>query len=147
MVPDPGMWITLSCYCRKSGWKRLEENLRTSLQRKCVSHVKLTFRWTQGHCTAIANEFAYEISFQYLPIYSLRARFMGPTWGPTGADRTQVCPMLAPWTLLSGLFYARRLLCLMLSFVYRVLSCTCNILWLAMAWIMFSTLLSNLSLM
>ena len=32
----------------------------------------------------------------------LIARFMGPTWGPSGADRTQVGPMLAPWTLLSG---------------------------------------------
>ena len=30
------------------------------------------------------------------------ARFMGPIWGPFGADRTQVGPMLAPWTLLSG---------------------------------------------
>ena len=29
-------------------------------------------------------------------------KFMGPTWGPSGADRTQVGPMLAPWTLLSG---------------------------------------------
>ena len=29
-------------------------------------------------------------------------RLMGPTWGPSGADRTQVGPMLAPWTLLSG---------------------------------------------
>ena len=26
----------------------------------------------------------------------------GPTWGRSGADRTQVGPMLAPWTLLSG---------------------------------------------
>ena len=30
------------------------------------------------------------------------ARFMGPTWGPSGAARTQVGPMLAPWTWLSG---------------------------------------------
>ena len=30
------------------------------------------------------------------------ARFMGPTWGPSGAERTQVGPMLAPWTMLSG---------------------------------------------
>ena len=36
-------------------------------------------------------------------ISSLIARFMGPTWGPPGADRTLVGPMLAPWTLLSGL--------------------------------------------
>ena len=35
-------------------------------------------------------------------IYTLIARFMGPTWGPSGADRTRVGPMLAPWTLLSG---------------------------------------------
>ena len=32
----------------------------------------------------------------------LIARFMGPTWGPSGANRTQVGPMLAPWTFLSG---------------------------------------------
>ena len=34
----------------------------------------------------------------------LIARFMGPTWGPSGADRTQVGPMFAAWTLLSGQF-------------------------------------------
>ena len=26
----------------------------------------------------------------------------GAKWGSSGADRTQVGPMLAPWTLLSG---------------------------------------------
>ena len=38
----------------------------------------------------------------------LIARFMGPTWGPSGADRTQVGPLLAPWTiwdLLRGLMH------------------------------------------
>ena len=34
---------------------------------------------------------------------SLIENFMGPTWGPSGAERTQVGPMLAPWTLFSGL--------------------------------------------
>ena len=33
---------------------------------------------------------------------SLIARFMGPTWGSPGADRTQLGPMWATWTLLSG---------------------------------------------
>ena len=33
---------------------------------------------------------------------ALIERFVGPTWGPYGADRTQAGPMLAPWTLLSG---------------------------------------------
>ena len=32
----------------------------------------------------------------------LIAIFMGPIWSPPGADRTQVGPVLAPWTLLSG---------------------------------------------
>ena len=31
------------------------------------------------------------------------AKFMGPTWGPPGTCRPQMGPMLAPWTLLSGL--------------------------------------------
>ena len=31
------------------------------------------------------------------------ARFMGPTWGPPGSCRPQMGPMLAPWTLLSGM--------------------------------------------
>ena len=30
-------------------------------------------------------------------------KFMGPTWGPPGSCRSQMGPMLAPWTLLSGL--------------------------------------------
>ena len=32
----------------------------------------------------------------------LIAKFMGPIWGPRGADRTQVGPMLVTWTFLSG---------------------------------------------
>ena len=36
-------------------------------------------------------------------IISLIARLMGPTWGPSGANRTQVGSMLAPWILLSGM--------------------------------------------
>ena len=33
--------------------------------------------------------------------HTLIARFMGPTWGLPGANRSQVGPMLAPWSLLS----------------------------------------------
>ena len=33
---------------------------------------------------------------------NLITRFMGQTWGPSGTDRPQVGPMLAPWPLLSG---------------------------------------------
>ena len=42
---------------------------------------------------------------KHIQITALIARFMGPTWGPSGADRTQVGPMLAPWTLQSGSTY------------------------------------------
>ena len=39
--------------------------------------------------------------------YPLIARFMGLTCGPSGDDRTQVGPMLVPWTLLSGSVWIR----------------------------------------
>ena len=35
--------------------------------------------------------------------YTQIARIVGLTWGPPWADMTQVGPMLAPWTLLSGI--------------------------------------------
>ena len=44
-------------------------------------------------------------------IYTLIAKFMRPTWGPPGSCRPQMCPMLTPWTLLSGTFiYIKRVL-------------------------------------
>ena len=42
--------------------------------------------------------------YRLLFTHSPDSKFMGPTWGPPGAERTQVGPMLAPWTLLSGSF-------------------------------------------
>ena len=41
--------------------------------------------------------------------FTLIAQFMGPTWGPSGTDRTQVGPMLAPenfaiWAILEVMF-------------------------------------------
>ena len=38
-----------------------------------------------------------------LQVDSQITKFMGPTWGPLGPCRHQMGPMLAPWTLLSGL--------------------------------------------
>ena len=43
---------------------------------------------------------AWEVSL--INTAPLIAMFMGPTWGPSGADRAQVGAMLAPWTLLYG---------------------------------------------
>ena len=50
--------------------------------------------------TAIIVPFA--IALWSVRIPPLIAWFMGPTWGPPGTDRTQVCLMLARWILLSG---------------------------------------------
>ena len=36
------------------------------------------------------------------------AKFMGSTWGPPGSCRPQMGPMLAPWTLLSGMLLEYR---------------------------------------
>ena len=49
---------------------------------------------------AACRDHSYHITHK--SIHTLIARFMGPIWGPSGAVRAQVGPMLAPWTLLSG---------------------------------------------
>ena len=36
---------------------------------------------------------------------SQTAKFIGPTWAPSGSCRPQMGPMFAPWTLLSGLLF------------------------------------------
>ena len=53
-------------------------------------------------CWIVLTLCAWENGCHFKNMISLIARFMGSTWGPSGADRTQVGPMLAPWTLLSG---------------------------------------------
>ena len=46
--------------------------------------------WVQSSCDIVRE-------------WSQIATFMGPTWGPPGSCRPQMGPMLAPWTLLSGI--------------------------------------------
>ena len=58
----------------------------------------------QGSCGQCSAVFVGCILYDLL-LTTLIARFMRPTWGPSGADRTQLGPMLAPCTLLSGKFY------------------------------------------
>ena len=69
--------------------------------------------WNQCPCMAFVNDnhllkggknLCDMHALSQSSVVSLIARFMGPTWGLSGADRTQVGPMLAPWTLLSGLY-------------------------------------------
>ena len=51
---------------------------------------------------------------------SVIARLMGPAWGPSGADRTQVGPMLAPWTLLSGIYGIDQISCNISSYFIQI---------------------------
>ena len=46
----------------------------------------------------------YDIVTGVALITSQRTKFMGPTWGPPGSYRPQMGPMLATWTLLSGIY-------------------------------------------
>ena len=41
---------------------------------------------------------------------------MGPTWGPPGSWQPQIGPMLAPWTLLSGMFPLKFIAPFLISF-------------------------------
>ena len=66
-------------------------------------------------CMLILNSVCFNpLWYGLYCISSHIARFMGPTWHPPGDDRAQVGPMLAPWTLLSGLsiaFWIRFAMC------------------------------------
>ena len=71
------------------------------------------------------------ISHSYLSENTLMARFLGPTWGLSGADRTQIGPMLAPWTLLSG--YCSCVSCFQDSILIGI--CTCHNEWAVVSWV------------
>ena len=68
---------------------------------------------TEHRETFIATMFMFYGIYCTFRNTSLIARFMGPTWGPFGADRTQVGPMLTPWTLLSGICFTAEMIWLM----------------------------------
>ena len=58
---------------------------------------------TKIHCSGKSVDCLYHRIHKAM--VSLTARFVGPTWNPSGADRFQVGPMLAPWTLLSDVLF------------------------------------------
>ena len=85
-----------------SWWQKPVKTSITTLdfqRRYCVFHYL-------NHAAAVLNIkcalFMLTTYVSVTTVHTLITRFMEPTWGPSGADRTQVGPMLAPWTLLSG---------------------------------------------
>ena len=61
-----------------------------------------THLYLQSHGLGAGAVAAVALWSPWLSWGPLIARFLGPTWGPSGADGTQVGPMLASGTLLSG---------------------------------------------
>ena len=66
---------------------------------------------------------------------ALLAKFMGPTWGSSGADRTQVGPMLALWTLLSGSVNVTNRSCFYLFITWLTQRTSVEELWVRAFWI------------
>ena len=60
----------------------------------CIAGVDMTYQSNVSYGRKVKIETLY--------IVSQIARFMGPTLGPPGSCRPHMDPMLAPWTLLSG---------------------------------------------
>ena len=85
-----------------------------------LNHVGKMDPWV---CTGPALElwicpvWCWLLHWYCLVTFSLIARFMGPTWGPHGADRAHMGPMLATWTLLYGLINYENVTCYLLHFV------------------------------
>ena len=61
--------------------------------------------WFPSLCAVSVVLTIYSSDFVWMNKTSQIARFIGPTWGPPGSCRPQMGPMLAPWTLLSGITY------------------------------------------
>ena len=86
----------------------------------------------RGYMTRIYNKTShrmlmtlhfYGISIQFLAREASQiTKFMGPTWGPHGPYRPQMGPVLAPWTLLSGLLIENQYLCVDHSLVPNTVS-------------------------
>ena len=73
---------------------------------QAIARSSLDFFNARGGCNTHGESCAESSTcwkWERCPKTSLAARFMGPIWGPSGADRTQMGPMLAPWTLRYGL--------------------------------------------
>ena len=80
-----------------------KSSLATSQMSWCQNHIIFTkVTYSLSHKIFLCG-FAVLLIFYKVILLPDIASFMGPSWGPSGAVRTQVGPMLAPWTLLSGL--------------------------------------------
>ena len=92
----------LSKQSRREGF----ETPSRSLWRHCNDMTRNRWIEERGWCQINGHLFSREpvVSIDKQENVSQIAKFMGPTWGPPGSCRPQMGPMLAPWTLLSGMW-------------------------------------------
>ena len=93
-----------------------QHSFLTSPYRKCLLGPSLAGLWASRTPLSIHSRMAMSNTHTHThttdEVYGCCkpqiAKFMGPTWGPPGSCRPQMCPMLAPWTLLSGLLWCNQ---------------------------------------
>ena len=121
--PDQTIFVSVSWYSyqqyvwyspeniRMTSWSSLLVGRKYCLLADC--YIRNSYQYAandyskqlgQTSCQSIRQPLHYGLAKDSFNI-SLIASFTGPTWGPSGADRTQVGPMLAPWTLLFGIVF------------------------------------------
>ena len=84
-----------------------------NMTRHCIEWKSWAFYWTDSFemgfphamCPVVSPDLRNRTFNGPQPMVTQIARFLGSKWGPPGADRTQVGPMWATWTLLSGKCY------------------------------------------
>ena len=91
--------------------------------------------WDRGriHCLQILHQQSAQPRWKH-SLYSQIAKFMGPICGPPVSSRPQMGPMLAPWTMLSGLCYVSILLYVQILPNDRVLMISFKILYTMIFW-------------
>ena len=103
MGPMLASWILLSwtSLYKTLGAKDLDLSVT-----KTVGFQDYKYIWWPWYHDCLHQKYNRNHGVEYTEQTPLIARFMGPTWGPSGADRTQVGPVLAPWSLRSGTFWS-----------------------------------------
>ena len=76
-----------------------------SISQISIPHIRYSsVMWRFNFCHAVGAFINVDTMYIYSQsLKSLIAKYVGPTWGPPGSWRPQMGPMLAPWTLLSGI--------------------------------------------
>ena len=128
------------------------KQLRREHMSFCVWHITLTYRPRVLNLAEPNDTFLLQSTWPSLiEIVSQIASFMGPTWGPPEAGRTQAGAMLAPWTLQSGVaccisgprHYLNQCCFLYLIFQTNVCEMGINIHWLAYSRLIWKCLMQN----